>query len=133
MTTQIHNIEEHPDVVAYKQAVWDFLLEHCDLMPRGSFFFKFHASGRADLEKRIRARWKYNYHREDTKAKEAVAVELKTKHLTKKEAKAEAKKARKLSQAEINRAVREAAEMNHPQLSEKIGRFDWLFKLLPWK
>lgn len=56
------------DIQQYKDAVWDFLLEHCDVLPSGSLFFKFHAKGRMDIEKRIYARQK-GYHREDVKAK----------------------------------------------------------------
>lgn len=62
----------------YKQAVWDFILEHCDVLESGTLFVKFHTSGRADLEKRIRARWLHNYHRENPQEKEQRAKELAT-------------------------------------------------------
>lgn len=58
------------DLEAYQDAVWDFVLEHCDVTDRGSYFVKFHTTNRSDLEKRIRARAKYNYHREDPRTGE---------------------------------------------------------------
>ena len=60
-----------PDLTAYKDALWDFILEHCDITPGGSLFVKFHTSHRADFERRINARLK-GYHREDPQAKEQV-------------------------------------------------------------
>lgn len=72
----------------YKQAVWDFLLEHCDVLDSGTLFVKFHTRGRLDFEKRVKARWLYNYHREDVRAKEAKAdglnAERKARKLEKK-------------------------------------------------
>lgn len=62
---------EKETIEAWKDALWDFVLEHCEIEPNGSIFVKFHMSGRRDLEKRIRARWKYGYHREDVVEKEA--------------------------------------------------------------
>ena len=62
--------ESKEDIDTWKQALWDFVLEHCEMLDSGTLFVKFHTSGRADLEKRIRARWKYNYHREDVRGKE---------------------------------------------------------------
>lgn len=62
---------ERETIETWKDALWDFVLEHCELERNGAIFVKFHTSGRRDLEKRIRARWKYGYHREDVRAKEA--------------------------------------------------------------
>lgn len=49
----------------YRDAVWDYLLEHCDITQNGSFFVKFHTRDRATFEKHVFARWKYGYHRVD--------------------------------------------------------------------
>lgn len=65
-----------PEIKEYKDAMWSFLLEHCDILPSGTLFVKFHAKGRHDVEKRIRARLVYGYHREDWQAKEQKSVEL---------------------------------------------------------
>lgn len=54
----------------WKQATWEFLLEHCDYLDSGAMFIKFHTQGRENLEKRIYARLRYKYHREDVVAKE---------------------------------------------------------------
>jgi hypothetical protein len=56
----------------YSQAVWDFMLEHCDLMDSGALFVKFHMSNRDDFEKRVRSRV-YGYHRNDVVAKQREA------------------------------------------------------------
>jgi hypothetical protein len=56
---------------SYKDAVWDFLLEHSDITRGGALFSKFHTSHRADFERRIHARLK-GYHREDPKTKEQI-------------------------------------------------------------
>lgn len=53
------------DIESYKDAVWDYMLEHCDITDNGSFFVKFHTKNRIVFEKHIKARWKYNYHRRD--------------------------------------------------------------------
>lgn len=55
--------------IAYKQATWDFLMEHCDVLENGTMFVKFHMTHRGDLEKRINARAR-GYHREDVRSKE---------------------------------------------------------------
>lgn len=60
----------HEDMATLKQALWEFLLEHSEILPSGKMFIKFHTDGRNDFERRIRARWKYGYHREDVRAKE---------------------------------------------------------------
>ena len=60
----------HEDIETFKQALWEFLLEHSEILASGKMFIKFHTDGRSDFERRIRARWKYGYHREDVRAKE---------------------------------------------------------------
>jgi len=57
------------DIKGYKDAVWDFLLEHSEITKGGKVFVKFHCDGRKNFENRVLSRWKYNYHREDVKAK----------------------------------------------------------------
>lgn len=61
---------ERETLEKYKLACWEFLLEHCDVLDSGTLFVKFHTKGRLDFEKRVRARWKWGYHREDVKAKQ---------------------------------------------------------------
>ena len=80
---------ESEELTTYKQAVWDFLLEHCDITPNGSLFIKFHASSRNNIEKRIKARWKYKYHREDVRKKGKKVAYLKQKFMDEKIAKVE--------------------------------------------
>lgn len=90
-TRQVHM--QSPSTDEYKQAVWDFLMEHCDITDRGSFFVKFHTSGRFDFEKRVNARLKYGYHRVDertgfTNSKKEMDAELRrAAHISEKQSK----------------------------------------------
>jgi len=74
----------------YKDAVWDYILEHCDITPNGSYFVKFHTTDRQSFEKHIKGRWKYNYHRHDDrmnfthKQKEIDATARRKAHLDRK-------------------------------------------------
>jgi len=65
----IENVLKRNAIEPYKDAVWTFLVDHCDVLENGVLFFKFHASGRFDIEKRIYARLK-GYRRNDTEVKE---------------------------------------------------------------
>lgn len=66
-----------PDIQGYKDAVWDFLMEHSDLTERGSIFVKFHIGDRRNFENRVLSRWRFNYHREDPRIKAELAGQLK--------------------------------------------------------
>lgn len=57
------------EIDAYKDAVWDYILEHCDITDNGSYFVKFHTKTRRDFEKHVYARYKYGYHRIDERSK----------------------------------------------------------------
>lgn len=67
--------KDSPETESYKDAVWDFILEHCDITENGSLFVKFHTPNRTNFENRIIGRWIHNYHRGDPRQKEAVATE----------------------------------------------------------
>lgn len=79
------------ELESYKDAVWDYMLEHCDVTESGSFFVKFHTTGRLAFERHIKGRWKYNYHRKDDrsnfthKQKELDATARKQAHKSRKE------------------------------------------------
>lgn len=62
-----------PDIRGYQDAVWDFLMEHCEVLDSGALFIKFHTDGKQNFINRVLSRWQYNYHREDPKAKCLVA------------------------------------------------------------
>lgn len=59
--------KESPELQAYKDAVWQFLIEHSDITDGGSLFVKFHTSGRRNFENRIKGRAVYGYERKDTR------------------------------------------------------------------
>lgn len=65
-----------PTLSEYRDAVWAFLLEHSDITEEGKIFVKFHGDSRRNIENRIKARYKYEYHREDQRP---VQVERKRK------------------------------------------------------
>lgn len=73
-------MKHNDELESYKDAVWDFLLEHCDITDGGALFIKFHTDGRANFERRVKARWKYGYHREDVRAKEERHLRTSKKH-----------------------------------------------------
>lgn len=85
---------ETPEIQAYKDAVWDFMLEHSDILEGGGIFIKFHADGRGNFEKRIRARLKYDYHRIDIRTGESPKE---------KEARAEAQREARISEKKAKR------------------------------
>lgn len=78
----------------YRHAVWDFILEHCDIEKSGALFIKFHASNRKDFERRIHSRIK-GYHREDVVKKGKKQFVLRQKFLDNKIAKNDAYNERK--------------------------------------
>ena len=63
-------------LIEYQNALWDFVLEHCDVLEGGTLFVKFHTGSRSNFEYRIRARIK-GYHREDVKAKKKLHEKMK--------------------------------------------------------
>jgi len=71
----------------YQDAVWAFIVEHCDITESGKFFVKFHADHRKNFENRVWGRYKYGYHREDWKAKQKRANTKKENHAENKRAK----------------------------------------------
>ena len=106
------------ELKTYKQAVWDFILEHCDITDEGSHFVKFHIKNRRNFENRVKARWKYDYHRKDTRMnmtndeKELEALRRREEAMRKKIAKAE----------RVNRNRKRGSIMN------KIQNSNWITK-----
>lgn len=86
---------ECPDLEEYKAAVWQFILEHCDVTEKGSYFVKFHCSSRRNFENRLKGRYRHNYSRIDDRTgetpqeKEQRATTLRQKHLDTKRKKKE--------------------------------------------
>lgn len=54
-------------------AVWDFMVEHSEILPSGAYFIKFHAKGKQNVINRFKARFYYGYHREDVHQKKLLA------------------------------------------------------------
>ena len=106
----------------WKQALWDFVLEHSEMLESGTLFVKFHTSGRSDLEKRIRARWRYNYHREDVRGKEARHESRQETFKTRKQEKREQWKANR----EERRKVMEKVRRSNERLALIRKYFGWL-------
>jgi hypothetical protein len=106
------------DIMGYQEAVWDYLMEHCDITPGGSFFIKFHTDGRSNFEKHVKARWKYNYHREDVITKKELAQDKKERtqaeKLAKKEAFETGKRTRRAERMRTLQAVKILNTMPRP-------------------
>lgn len=80
--------KHHADITLkqYQRAVWEYLMEHCEVEADGTFFVKFHVRKRSVLEGHIISRWQ-GHHREDPRAKEALGDRLQYKARMKAEAK----------------------------------------------
>lgn len=68
-------------------AVWDFLTEHSEILPSGSYFIKFHTDGKQNFLNRVKGRFYHGYHREDPKEKQAFATQSRQEFLALKEEK----------------------------------------------
>lgn len=105
------------ELQAWKDAMWDYVLEHSDLTERGSFFVKFHTKTRAQFEGHVSARMK-GYHRRDARSnftneqKERDAHARRTAHESRKAVVAERKRARKAQMLSLKEQRRAIAEMH---------------------
>lgn len=102
----------------YKDAVWQFLIEHSDITDGGSLFVKFHTSGRKNFENRVKAREVYGYQRQDTrlnmspKEKEELYLTLSYLKLTGKKVKREKWKATREERQEVMAQVKAQNDRN---------------------
>lgn len=116
----MRDMSKHLTEQEYRDAVWDFILEHSDVTTRGAYFVKFHTSDRADFERRIRARGIWGYHRKDERTgethleKQERATELREAHVTRKKMKAEKWKADKETK---RRALAEVKRQNELRIA----------------
>lgn len=69
---QFFTIEEEYE--GFRQAIWDYLMDHSEIVSGGNFFVKFHMSNRVEFEKHVVARMVYGYHRNNPIEKEAEAL-----------------------------------------------------------
>ncbi len=112
----------------YQKAMWEFLLEHCDILPTGKMFVKFHTDGKTDFERRVWARWRLGYHRENVVKKESFMLELRDKYrqrLLEKQRRREAEKARHRSENILSHEVmmlkvREVAAENNKVFAKPV-------------
>ena len=107
-----HDYKYTPDIKGYQEAVWDFLMEHCEVLDSGAIFVKFHTDSKHNFENRILSRWKYNYHREDPKAKGELATAKRKvfeEHKAEKAARWEADRERRKG---LSKAIKRAKRVN---------------------
>lgn len=62
---------DHEEYLAYRNAVWDYVVEHSDIVSGGAIFVKFHTNDRGQFESHVESRMKFNYHRGDPMLKQA--------------------------------------------------------------
>lgn len=111
---------------SYKDAVWDYMLEHCDITENGSFFIKFHTSTRRAFEGHVNSRWKNNYHRRDERLnlshiqKDKDAQSKREAHQSRKAFK---KRSYKLTKEESKRVQKALARQKELQQMNPINRF----------
>lgn len=66
------NTKDSAELAAFKQGLWVYLLDHCEIEKSGVMFVKFHSAGRSEFERKIASRAR-GYFRNDPVAKGAVA------------------------------------------------------------
>jgi hypothetical protein len=64
------------ELAVYKEAVWDYLLDHSDILEEGVMFVKFHTASREEFESHVKARAK-GYHRNNPVEKEKLLLSKK--------------------------------------------------------
>lgn len=69
----------------YKNGVWSFMLEHCQILPSGKMRVIFDTDSQDNFEKRVWARYKNIYHRGDPASKQEIIQEKREEFLSKKE------------------------------------------------
>jgi len=112
MPENSHDYKYTPDIKGYQDAVWDFLMEHCEVLDSGAIFVKFHTDGRHNFENRILSRWKYNYHREDPKAKNELALSKRKEYDERKAGKAAKWEAEQGRRRELRKAIKRVKRIN---------------------
>lgn len=105
----------------YKNAVWDYILEHCDIMPGGTIFVKFHTKGKTMFEGHINSRIS-GYHRGNPRTSEYKHEANKKQHELEKKKKHEMWKAGQAERRKIMDEVKRKNEIKqaHPILKLKL-------------
>lgn len=88
----------------YKQAVWEYMMEHCEITKSGAYFIKFHTNNKRQFEDHVTARLS-GYHREDPIEKEVTGIAKQIKHKTDKVAKKKTYKEEKKKRIQALRLV----------------------------
>lgn len=127
-------MRENKELQAWKDAMWDYIVEHSDLTERGSFFVKFHTRTRSQFEGHVGSRIK-GYHRVDersnftTEQKKKDAEARRVAHESEKLAKATRKKmmkekgwTKKNNTLPLTEQKRAIAEMHRPAIHRFLGR-----------
>lgn len=98
------------ELEAWKDAYWDYLLEHSDIQESGALFVKFHTRSRVMFEKHVFARVK-GYHRGDPREREKEMVVKAVQKVKVKKMKHEKWKADKDERVRIMRMVKRENEL----------------------
>jgi len=123
----------------YTQAVWEFIVEHCDVLPTGKMFVKFHTDGKQDFEKRVWARWRLGYHRENPEKKEEFILNLRERYKIKRAEKQKRRDAEKervrqfktqtLSDEDMKTKIKEVADINNKRYGKPVPFWKKIFSL----
>lgn len=97
---------------AYRDAVWDYLIEHSDIASGGALFVKFHTRDRGQFESHVESRMKYDYHRGNPAEKKA--------EIERRKQKLEEVKQRNY-QISLDRKAKEAVQL--------VGKSNWFKKI----
>lgn len=96
--------KENKKLIEYQDAVWSYMLEHCDIQKSGALFVKFHTKSRSAFNGHINARIA-GYHRGDPEERGREAETVSIQHIGKKKSKNEKWKADKNERFKIMQKV----------------------------
>lgn len=106
------------EVEVWRDAVWDYLLEHSDILDSGTIFIKFHTKGRSQFEGHVRSRIK-GYHREDPREKERRHEDRRKTFIEDKESKREKYLREKLERKVLMEMVKKRNELRSLPIPKK--------------
>lgn len=113
------------DLEKYKDAVWDYMLEHSDISKSGALFIKFHAESRRTFEGHVSARAQ-GYHRGDPAGKAILVEEIKVIHAEQAKKKKQKYKEEKAARIAMSDKIR-----HEVRVVGRINRMRWFIN--KWK
>lgn len=114
------DMKKNDELEKWKDAYWDYLLEHSDIQESGALFVKFHTRSRVMFEKHVFARVR-GYHRGDPREREKEMVVKAVEKVKVKKMKHEKWKADKHERARVMQLVKRENELRkYPRVIREV-------------